>query len=226
MSDDISDKLSSLILTKSKDSILTEINERINKEVCYETIAKLNDENLRSEYLNKTSVKNSISELETILNEFVSEDIRTKIIDKYLHKLIPPGTKSSVRGNKFNRIVKDYINNLKLDPDKYEVCFESNCEKYTTDEIPDWYILEKETNRVMIGMNQMDLWNGGHQLNRGYKYIKLNETKNITICVVCSYIQFKSSQNKAFKLFEIGYKNNTLCYLNNLSNIISQYFNI
>jgi len=32
-------------------------------------------------------------------------------------------------------------------------------------------------------------------------------------------------KNKAYKLFEIGFENNTLCYLNNLQNIIISYFN-
>jgi len=77
-------------------------------------------------------------------------------------------------------------------------------------------------------MNQLDLWNGGQQLNRGFKYIENNKHNNNNsklLCVICNEIQFKSKKNKAYKLFEIGYKNNTLCYLNNLENIIISYFN-
>jgi hypothetical protein len=44
------------------------------------------------------------------------------------------------------------------------------------------------------------------------------------LCVVCNEIEFKT-KTKAFKLFEIGFRNNTLCYLNNLENIIKSYYN-
>ena len=78
-------------------------------------------------------------------------------------------------------------------------------------------------------MNQLDLWGGGHQTNRGAKYLVNNEHNNENcklLCVVCNEIQFKSNKNKAYKLFEIGFKNDTLCYLNNLQNIIYSYFNL
>ncbi len=102
-------------------------------------------------------------------------------------------------------------------------------ELYFTTEIPDWYILEKSTNKIIIGMNQLDLWSGGHQLNRGSKYIvnnKHNNENSKLLCVVCNEIQFKNKRNKIFKLFEIGFTSNTLCYLNNLQNIIISYFKL
>lgn len=90
---------------------------------------------------------------------------------------------------------------------------------------PDWYILEKSTNKIIIGMNQLDLWGGGQQLNRGSKYLENKNDENIKLlCVVCNEIQFKT-ETKAFKLFEIGFRNDTLCYLNNLENIIKSYYN-
>lgn len=95
-----------------------------------------------------------------------------------------------------------------------------------TNEIPDWYILEKNTNKILIGMNQLDLWGGGQQLNRGFNYIvdnKYNTQTSKLLCVVCNDITLKTQKNKAYKLFEIGFKNNTICYLNNLKNIIYSY---
>ena len=168
-----------------------------------------------------------IKKLSDVLGEFNDEETIQKIIEKYLLELIPAGTKGVIRGNKFNAIVKKYITKLSLDTDRFEICFENKCEGHFTTEIPDWYILEKSTNKILIGMNQLDLWGGGQQLNRGSKYIENNNNENSKLlCVVCNEIQFKSKKNKAYKLFESGFENNTLCYLNNLQNIITSYFNI
>ena len=77
-------------------------------------------------------------------------------------------------------------------------------------------------------MNQLDLWKGGQQINRGYKYLidnKYNTGKTKLVCVVCNDIKFNSDKNKAYKLFETGYKHNTLCYIKNIESIINKYFN-
>jgi hypothetical protein len=77
-------------------------------------------------------------------------------------------------------------------------------------------------------MNQLDLWGGGHQLNRGHKYLidNKNNTNNIKLlCVICNKITFTNDKNKAYKLFKIGYLNNTLCYIKNIKTIINEYFN-
>lgn len=207
---------------------MEDINARIKKEICYETLKQLTDDNLLYEYKECESVKNRIKELSDILEkQGVSEEKKQAILDAYMLSLIPAGTKGVIRGNKFNQIVKSYITNLGLDMDRFEICFERKCEQHLTTEIPDWYILEKSTNKIVIGMNQLDLWGGGQQLNRGSKYIennKHNSNNSKLLCVVCNEIQLKSKKNKAYKLFEIGFQENTLCYLNNLQNIIVSYF--
>jgi hypothetical protein len=205
------------------------INARIKQEICYDTLEKLTDMKLMCEYKNCNSVKNEIKKLSEILDKYMDEDTNHKIIQEYLLQLIPAGTKGVIRGNKFNNIVKQFIVNLNLDTYHFVICFEKKCDEYFTTEIPDWYILEKSTNKIIIGMNQLDLWGGGQQLNRGSKYIENNKHNNENsklLCVVSNEIQFKSKKNKAYKLFEIGFKNNTLCYLNNLYNIIALYFNL
>ena len=203
------------------------INQRINDEVCYETINKLKDEALLPVYMESDSVKSNINKLETILDKHVSIDTKKTIIKEYLSELIPAGTKGVIRGNTFNNIIKDYITNIELDEEQYEVKFESKCDKFLTSEIPDWYILHKSKNKILIGMNQLDLWSGGHQLNRGFKYLENNKhnTENSKLlCVICNHIEFKKTTNKAYKLFQIGYEKNTLCYIKNLKNIIRLYF--
>ena len=207
---------------------MEDINARIKQEICYETLEELTDAKLMCEYEKCGSVKKQIKELSVILEEHMEKETKDKIIQKYLLKLIPPGTKGVIRGNKFNNIVKQFITKLELDADRFEICFEKKCEHHLTSEIPDWYILEKSTKKIIIGMNQLDLWRGGQQLNRGSKYLIDNNHNNENsklLCVVCNEKQFKTKTNKAYKLFQIGFENNTLCYLNNLQNIITSYFN-
>ena len=204
------------------------INNRINDEICYDTIDKLKDSYLLNEYKECKSVQNEIKKLIVILEKYKIE-VKTKelIINDYLLELIPAGTKGVIRGNKFNSIVKNTITNLNLDIERFEICFEKQCELSITSEIPDWYILEKSTGKVIIGMNQLDLWGGGQQINRGSKYLinnKNNTEKSKLLCVVCNKIIFISNKNKAYKLFEIGYLNNTLCYIKNIETIIKKYF--
>jgi len=208
---------------------MEDINARIKQEVCYETLEELTDAKLMCEYKDCNSLKNEIKKLSDVLGKYIDEETKQKIIQEYLLQLIPAGTKGVIRGNKFNKIVKQFITKLALDTDRFEICFEEKCkvEGHETSEKPDWYIMEKSTNKIIIGMNQLDLWNGGHQINRGSKYIKENKHNNENsklLCVICNDIQLKSKKNKTYKLFETGFKDNTLCYLNNLQNIITSYF--
>jgi len=39
-------------------------------------------------------------------------------------RLIPAGTKGVIRGNKFNKLVKQNITKLGLDTERFEICFE------------------------------------------------------------------------------------------------------
>jgi hypothetical protein len=184
------------------------INTRIKQEICYETLAELTDTKLMSQYKECNSVKNEIKKLSEILIKYTDEETKEKIIFEYLVQLIPPGTKGVIRGNKFNNIIKQFITKLALDTERFDICFEKKCSTHLTSEKPDWYILEKSTNKIIIGMNQLDLWGGGQQLNRGFKYIENNKHNNINsklLCVVCNEIQFKSKNNKAYKLFKTKY---------------------
>jgi hypothetical protein len=220
-----------MILNNMKNETLNldYINNRIDKEICNDTINKLKDIYLIDEYKKCKSVQNKIKKLELILLKYNTEtNNKELILNDYILELIPAGTKGVIRGNKFNNIVKDTINNLKLSDDRFEICFEKQCQLCITSEIPDWYIFEKSTNKVIIGMNQLDLWGGGQQINRGYKYLIDNKHNTVTsklLCVICNKIKFNSNKNKAYKLFEIGYLNNTLCYIKNIELIINKYFN-
>ena len=204
------------------------INNRIEEEICYDTINKLKDTYLINEYKECESVKKEIKKLELILNKYnIDSNKISLIINDYMLELIPAGTKGVIKGNKFNNIVKNIINDIKLNDEIFEICFEKNCDKCITTEIPDWYILNKITGKIIIGMNQLDLFSGGQQINRGYKYLidnKYNTDNSKLLCVICNEIKFKSDKNKAYKLFDIGYKNDTLCYIKNIKVIIHKFF--
>ena len=183
---------------------IDEINNRIKNEKCNNTIDELKDTNLINEYLKCNSVKNNILILKKSISKYIDdENIIQKIIEDYIPNLIPPGTKGVIKGNKFNNIVKKYIMNLNLDLDRFEIDFEKKCKNNITSEIPDWYIIEKSSNKIIIGMNQLDLWGGGHQLNRGSKYIENNKHNNENsklLCVICNDIFIKSKGSIFFKV--------------------------
>jgi hypothetical protein len=65
-----------------------EINRRIKKEICYNTLLELTDENLMSSYKECNSVKNEIKKLGTILDTYLDEEMKQKIIKDSLIQLI------------------------------------------------------------------------------------------------------------------------------------------
>jgi len=198
---------------------LNELNERINNEFNYHIIKSLSDKALLDRFLQSDSVKTRINELTEILQEEnISDDIITNIINKYITKLIPPGTKGVIRGNVFNQIIQDFIKNLNLNSRQFTINFEKKHPLYNGDEIPDWYINDTYNNKVLIGMNQLDLWSGGAQTNRASKYILQHQnTDNIKlVCVIYKYIQIKSTTNKLYKIFNSGYNKDILCYIGGL----------
>lgn len=207
---------------------LQHLNQRISSEFCADTVHKLSDVSLLPEYRNCKSVKKSMETLSSILENHISNETRESILQEYLVNMIPPGTKGVIRGNKFNKIVQEKIQSIDLPSNIYEVGFDKKCDVISTSEIPDWYITDKVQNKTLIGMNQLDLWGGGAQINRAGKYILKNPFENETnvklICVVCNFIMLKSDKNKVFQIFEKGYEKNTICYLNNLEKIIRDYF--
>ena len=190
-------------LKKQHISDINEINDRIINEICYNTINELSDNKLINEYKKCKSVIKEIKLLENILLKYVDNSIIYDIIDEYIYNIIPAGTKGVIRGNKFNYIVKNYIKKIQLDIERFDIFFEKKCNLYLTTEIPDWYILDKTSNRIIIGMNQLDIWSGGQQLNRGYKYI--DDNKNIIQIIVNYYVLYVIKYNLKIKIKHINY---------------------
>ena len=207
------------------------INNKIKELVCHETILNMKDDMLMESFKNSKSYLNNVKLLKTILCD--SEGLETVeakhdyIIQRMSKLLIPAGTKGAIRGKKFNDLVMDKINKLNLDTTRFSVKFEKQHPLCNTSEIPDFYIHEIDTNKLIIGMNQVDLWSGGQQTNRGSKYIidnKLNTENTKVLCVICNEITIKTMKAKPFKIFNKGLTNKTLCYMSNLHESITSFF--
>lgn len=208
---------------------LEDINKRIQQEICRDTIEKLSDTNLIPIYQTCESVKKMIHRFKESSEKLnIDSTLTDKLIDElFLDMFVPPGTKGVIRGNMFNTIVKIKLMTFDLDANRYEIATEKKCPFHDTSEIPDWYIHDSVTNKIIIGMNQVDLWRGGAQLNRALKYLNnTHDNKFVkTVCVVCNEKVFTKTTSKAYACFQVGFKNNTLCYLNNLQTIITSFFN-
>lgn len=237
---ELSLKLNNLNLSlNTKDLTLEEINNRIMLEYDSEIDNNLSDLNLLDQYKNSKSFKKNIKLFTNILEDNLSiiedsnlrKQIQNNIIKDYTINLIPAGAKAVIRGLKFNNIIKNKIdiickkyNNLSYDFEKNPLLNNNYLE------IPDWYIKCNKTNKTILGFNQIDLWSGGAQTNRAFKYInsniqnQLNDVNDFKIvCVVSKFIKIKSNKNKIYKLFNIGFKQNSISYTKNLENIIINY---
>lgn len=210
---------------------ISRINKIIEQQYSESAYTKLSDENLYEQFMTSGSTKRRMSDLIDCLKKCgVEQSTIDSCIKQYCPKLIAPGTKGAIRGNMFNTIVKKRIEKMELDNDLFEVCFEKRCRKQPTDERPDWFIKEKSTQKVMIGMNSLALWGGGQQSNRATKYVREKNSDmldgNVLVNVVCNKIQVKRPNSKEYQLFDIGFRNNTLCYLRGLEKIIKTYFDL
>jgi hypothetical protein len=203
------------------------VNNRIKKELCKETLDALEYSNLVNTFKKYPSVINRVNKLAGILTRRnISDEDQNAIIDEFIMEIVPAGTKGKIRGHLFNKIVEKKIKEMSF-PQSFEISFEKKHPSAPTHEIPDWVIYDNYSQKILIGMNQLDLWKGGHQFNRGSKYIfdSKNTKEKKLICVVCNNVTVKS-KNKTYKIISQGFKNNTLCYLNNLENIINDFFNM
>jgi len=212
---------------------MEEVNQRIQSEICHETIIKISDEVLQDTYQESLAVKNQtqIMTERLLLHGVAKEQISSILYDPIVisNFLVPPGTKGNLRGNMFNHIVAQHIREMNLDSSRFDVRFEEQRDFNPTSEIPDWSIQDRETKRGIIGMNQVALWGGGQQTNRASKYLtdpRYNTPDCKLLCVVCYDVSFKSQRSKVFHLVKSGFENDTLCYIKNLSKIIRTFFQI
>ena len=207
------------------------INKRIVKEYCKKTYNKLTRIELQTECMKHQSFKQKTETTRKKLSQYFTN---TEQINNYLNddeiiqSHISSSLLSEVRGKKYDKIIEKKIKSFNLSPERYIIRFEHKPPNIEISERPDWYIYDKKTKKTIIGMNQMDFWTGGHQTNRGDKYLidnKYNNKNTKLLCVVCNKTQVKKQTSKAYKYFNVGFTNDTLCYIKNIYNIIDTYFN-
>jgi hypothetical protein len=146
-----------------------------------------------------------------------------------LPMLIPAGVKASSRGVRFN----SYINMLltkeisKRWSNKVSITFETPY--HGVNEIPDWTITFKDSNKRIIGYNQLDLWNGGAQINRGAKYIlddhfhkRLCSQNTYLICIVLRKYKAKK-ENKTTQIIRKGLQEKRLFWPKGFVNYLQKF---
>lgn len=235
---------------------LQEIKNRIHATFSSEVSDQLSDQSLMEVYKKQPSVQKRLNQFHEILMNFGSEvsklgpDMTEEqleiLTNQYLKSQLMDlsicgQVKGNVRGKKFNSIVKEYVRSLNYS-DEYSIAFEEQHPGFECWETPDFYIYHKPTKKLLIGLNQVDLWSGGAQKNRGSKYVTddrfhkdYKSDLNIRlVSVISNLVEYekmeskrgkqKGKKSKMFELFQIGFEKNRLCYLNGLKDILDAFF--
>lgn len=198
------------------------INKIISETYDYSVVNQLSLKNLKTEIINSKSFNKRKKDVERLFNKYKIETRNTKIIDKLTYQFIPSGTKGVFRGNKFNKIIE---NKLKETFPQLDISVEGKeigiTEKY------DFKITDGQ--KILIGMNQIDFWSGGHQINRADKYItigrKFNDEKKF-ICVIADFIKINSLKNKAMQIVAEGLIEEIIFYPKGLIKFVEKFFNL
>ena len=206
------DELNIFIKDQDKNSI--KIDKEINKHN-YETSPSFIKNNLR--------IKN------VLMSEKISLCKIKRIISQLTYFSIPAGTKGSIRGLAFNKMVGKMLKRL-VNKKKY-ITLKFEAKHPLMSEKADWMLINNNNKKVLIGYNQLDLWHGGAQINRASKYI-LDEVmhqslskKRIKVLSVVARIPtpFKSTKNKTYHIFDVGLRKKRLFYLEGLKNFVAQW---
>jgi hypothetical protein len=167
-----------------------------------------------------TSVQKRVEHFQKILEQYgVKEENRRRlIVDELFPFLIPPGIKAKYRGDVFNKIVKQ---TLTRKFGNKVLSFEKKLKDFQ--EIPDWIL--RKNGMTLVGYNQVDIWSGGHQVNRGGKYVmddyfhrRMKRKNTYVICVVERSWPTKNTkrQCKVSVMIDKGRRTLRLCHVNEL----------
>jgi hypothetical protein len=206
---------------------MASLEQQVDEQYDEHVEQQLTDSTLFPLYLQQKSVVQRVDSFVQLLKRHhVADNVIQDITVDYMSQIIPPGVKAVVRGARFEEIVRSEIEELKLDPEVYEVRFEKDIHAWQdSDEKPDFIIRHRMSDRMLMGMVQMDLWSGGHQINRGYKYVfHPYSTQRKMLSVVCHRPNLKMPVSKVSRMFAHGLGHKTLCYPKGLRAAIQAFF--
>lgn len=201
----------------------------------YSPFEELSEECLSSKYEMSCAMQEKIRSVQTVMKASrIKVNTMNTVIRKMLPMLIPPGVKAKIKGDVFNAIVvkelKTIFKRLRLSAKRYRLHVEKkSCHMQ---EIPDWIVEDVKTKRLLIGYNQLDFWSGGHQTNRGGKYIldenmhKRLRSKGVrVVCVIYNKVPVMNRSSKIYDIVSIGARRRRLTYVNGLVQILSEFVN-
>ena len=192
-------------------------------EIIYNTFNKQIDDDINTNISDKAiqSYNELIYTIQTNLK--INYDITTLLPLSSLSKwIISPQYKASKRGALLNKIVLDKIYNMFNSIDN--IIINKEVDNNIIGEKADAYI--KYNNKELFIYNQIGLWNGGEQLNRGDKYInKLKESNTIYVVIAPPPTQ-TIKETKANRIVLNGRTNNNLIWLSELETYINNYFEL
>lgn len=209
--------------------MLQRINSEINKQYCPSTEGKLKDSILKRKYVNTKAHKLKVAYIDKIIKKHrIQSHVREQLVRDISDYVIPHGIKACVRGRRFNDIVAEHIRAKIKHLEGFSLLLEKQHEGCT--EIPDWILVHNETNRKIIGFNQLDFWRGGAQLNRASKYLLCSSRQHDhekgavrKVYVLARHIQLKSMNCKIFHCFKKGFALNKLFYLKGLDDYLDKW---
>ena len=154
------------------------------------------------------------------------DDVMDNIFWNCRKYILSAKDKTLIQEHVFGSIVKDKIRSFDLPSNLFEIEHDSEYIPLTNLEKQSWFIRNRLTNKVLIGVNHMNLWKDRNSVNLFEKYMNFkSESENVEIvCIVASSIFHTSERSKTFKLFKTGFDSNRLCYINGLKKVIDDRF--
>jgi hypothetical protein len=191
----------------------------IRAQHCPRAEALVTDGSLSNEYMKAPSVKGRLKRLRNTFRRYkLKKGTQENIIKDIADLIIPPGTKASLRGLTFNKYVKRRLQAMMRRNTRYSLTFEKK--HPDLHEIPDWSLTHNRTQKVLVGYNQLDLWNGGSQLNRAGKYIfddvfheRHAQNKIKVVSIVARKTIVSKNNFKLFRVFYNGFGKDRLFYI-------------
>ena len=191
------------------------------------------DKALHQEYLNSPSTIAEAKTLDEVLaKNNVSKEKRKSIYKQYAHKLVKAGTKGVIRGKAMNKLIEKQVKFLLKKcnvSDQLIISTEKTHTQFSTDEKPDIVIEDKRTGKILIIMNQVDLWGGGQQTNRASKYLNLakkyKKNKKFISVVAKKYCPVEEN-GKMVSIMHEALCHNYIVYTKQLDLVIKEFFKI